>query len=167
MMPPSWCSTRYGHVNYQHALAHINIIHMPLAILAHTLIQAFPCRYAKAQVGPGRGINQSVPGARGKNFKIRGTGGPNVLPNEIHGPAADRAVRRTERARPGSNIHVNPSWPIFSSADIPATMANSRPKPGSDRTGLAEQLSRSQTKLATCRAKHGKRKSKLARRDRQ
>ena len=41
----------------------------------------------------------------------RGTGCSNVTPNDIHGTVADRAVRRTERARPGSNIRIYPSWP--------------------------------------------------------
>ena len=96
----------------------------------------------------------------------RGTGCSNITPDDIHGTVATGYLLKLA---------------IFWSADTSATIANSRPKPGSDRTGLADQLSRNQAilattqarlattqaKLATCRAKHTKRKSNLARRDRQ
>ena len=96
-------------------------------------VQVFPCRYAKAHVGPARGVNQSYPGAREQNIKTRGTGCSNITPNDIHGTVADRAVRRTERARPGSNIRIYPSW---SSSEVQTSLPQLQiAGPSRDQTG--------------------------------
>ena len=63
---------------------------MPPAILAQTLIQVFPCRYAKAQVGPARGVNQSYPGAREQNIKTGGTDCSNVMVQLLTGRSEGR-----------------------------------------------------------------------------